>query len=62
MRADKILEILYPYIPAKALGDYLGWTPSQVYNRTSRIGIKKDPKVKQQMAKRNFFNHKRLEA
>ena len=54
MRQDKILEILYPYIPAKALGDYLGLTTSQIYNRTSRIGVKKDPKVKQQMAKRLF--------
>ena len=55
MTQDKLLEILYPYIPAKAIGDYLGWTPSQVYNRTSRIGVKKDPKVKQQMAKRMFI-------
>jgi hypothetical protein len=46
MRQDKILEILYPYIPAKALADYLGLTVSQIYNRTYRIGIKKDPKVK----------------
>ena len=56
MNQDKLLEILYPYIPAKALGDYLGLTTSQVYNRTSRIGVKKDPKVKQQMAKRLFLN------
>ena len=55
MNQDKLLEILYPYIPAKALADYLGWTPSQIYNRTSRIGVKKDPKVKQQMAKRLFL-------
>ena len=55
MQQDKLLEILYPYIPAKALGDYLGLTTSQVYNRTSRIGVKKDPKVKQQMAKRLFL-------
>jgi hypothetical protein len=46
MRQDKILEILYPYIPAKVLGDYLGLTVSQVYNRTFSRGIKKDPKVK----------------
>lgn len=55
MNQDKLLEILYPYIPAKAIGDYLGWTTSQVYNRTSRIGVKKDPKVKQQMAKKLFL-------
>lgn len=46
MRQDKILEILYPYIPAKALADYLGLTVSQVYNRTYKKGIKKDPKIK----------------
>lgn len=55
MRQDKILEILYPYIPAQVLGDYLGLTVSQVYNRTYKRGIKKDPKVKQQMAKRLFL-------
>lgn len=46
MRQDKILEILYPYIPARVLGDYLGLTVTQVYNRTYKRGIKKDPKVK----------------
>jgi len=46
MRQDKILEILYPYIPAKVLGDYLGLTVTQVYNRTYKRGIKKDPNVR----------------
>ena len=49
MRQDKILEILYPYIPAKVLGDYLGLTVSQVYNRTYKRGIKKDPKIKKEI-------------
>ena len=52
MRQDKILEILYPYIPAKVLGDYLGLTVSQIYNRTYKRGIKKDPKIKKQIIKK----------
>ena len=46
MRQDKILEILYPYISAKMVGEYIGLTASQVYNRTYNRGIKKDPKTK----------------
>jgi len=49
MKQDNILEILYPYIPAKVLGDYLGLTVSQVYNRTYKRGIKKDPKIKKEI-------------
>ena len=49
MNQDNILEILYPYIPAKLLGDYLGLTVSQVYNRTYKRGIKKDPKIKKEI-------------
>ncbi|NBW36263.1 MAG: HNH endonuclease [Cytophagia bacterium] len=56
MRQDKILEILYPYIPAKALADYLGLTVSQIYNRTYRIGIKKDPKVKKAINRALMLN------
>jgi hypothetical protein len=56
MRQDKILEILYPYIPAKVLGDYLGLTVSQVYNRTYKRGIKKDPKIKKEINRSLILN------
>ncbi len=56
MRQDKILEILYPYVPARALADYLGLTISQVYNRTYSRGIKKDPKVKKAINRRLILN------
>ena len=56
MRQDKILEILYPYVPARALADYLGLTISQVYNRSYRIGIKKDPKVKKAINRALILN------
>lgn len=56
MTQDKILEILYPYIPAKALSEYLGLTISQVYNRTYTLGIKKDPKVKKAMNRALMLN------
>ena len=56
MRQDKILEILYPYIPAKVLGEYLGLTASQVYNRTYNRGIKKDPKTKKAINRALMLN------
>ena len=56
MRQDKILEILYPYIPAKVLGEYLGLTASQVYNRTYNRGIKKDPKTKKAINRALILN------
>ena len=56
MRQDKILEILYPYIPAKVLGEYLGLTASQVYNRTYNRGIKKDPKTKKAINRSLILN------
>jgi hypothetical protein len=56
MRQDKILEILYPYIPAKALADYLGLTVFQVYNRTYKKGIKKDPKIKKAINRALILN------
>jgi len=56
MRQDKILEILYPYVPARALADYLGLTVSQVYNRTYKVGIKKDPKVKKAINRALILN------
>ena len=56
MRQDKILEILYPYIPAKMLGEYLGLTASQVYNRTYNRGIKKDPKTKKAINRSLILN------
>ena len=45
MTQDKLLEILYPYIPAKAIAQYLGLTTSQIYNRVYALQLKKDPKV-----------------
>ena len=45
MTADKLLEILYPYIPAKAIAQYLGLTTSQIYNRVYALQLKKDPRV-----------------
>jgi hypothetical protein len=56
MRQDKILEILYPYIPAKMLGEYLGLTVSQVYNRTYKKGVKKDPKTKKAINRALMLN------
>ena len=56
MRQDKILEILYPYIPAKMLGEYLGLTASQVYNRTYSRKIKKDPKTKKAINRSLILN------
>lgn len=64
MRQDKILEILYPYVPAQVLGDYLGLTVSQVYNRTYKRGIKKDPKLKKEINRARVLNagkHTRFE-
>jgi hypothetical protein len=56
MRQDKILAILYPYIPAKVLGEYLGLTASQVYNRTYSRKIKKDPKTKKAINRALILN------
>jgi hypothetical protein len=56
MRQDKILEILYPYIPAKMLAEYLGLTVSQVYNRTYKRGVKKDPKTKRAINRSLMLN------
>lgn len=56
MNQNKILEILYPYIPAAALADYLGLTVSQIYNRTYKKGIKKDPKVKKAINRALILN------
>lgn len=64
MKQDNILEILYPYIPAKLLSDYLGLTVSQVYNRTYKRGIKKDPKIKKELNRARVLNagkHTRFE-
>lgn len=46
MNHNKILEILYPYIPGPALADYLGLTVSQIYNRVHNMGVKKNPRIK----------------
>lgn len=56
MNKEKILEILYPYIPAAALSDYLGLTVSQIYNRTYKKGIKKDPKIRREMNRNLVLN------
>lgn len=56
MTQEKLIEILYPYISARALADYLGLTMSQVYNRSYKIGIKKDPKIRKAINRALILN------
>lgn len=41
MTKDQLIKVLYPYVPSRALCDYIGINTSQLYNRVNKIGVKK---------------------
>ena len=46
MTKEQLIKVLYPYVPTRALCDYLGINTSQLYNRVNKLGVKKNPRIR----------------
>ena len=46
MNTEQLIKVLYPYVPTRALCDYIGINTSQLYNRVHKLGVKKSALTK----------------